>query len=204
MPLDVQDLDCDFLALSAHKMLGPMGAGILYGKHELLDAMPPYMGGGSMIRKVTLETTTWADAPAKFEAGTPSVGDAIAFGVALDYLTELGLENVWAHEHALVTYALERLAEVPGIDIHGPGADGDRAGVVSFSVGEIHPHDVAAILDEQNIAVRAGHHCCQPLMQALGLPATTRASFYLYNTPEDVDRLVDGLRGVQRVFGMAS
>ena len=200
MAIDVQDLDCDFLALSGHKMLGPMGAGVLYGKHELLDAMPPYMGGGSMIRKVTLEKTTWADAPSKFEAGTPAVGDVVAFGVALDYLTGLGLDNVWAHEHDLVTYALTRLAEVPDLALHGPGADVARAGVVSFSLGEVHPHDVAAILDERNVAIRAGHHCCQPLMQALGLPATSRASFYLYNTRDDVDRLVDGLMDVRRVF----
>jgi cysteine desulfurase/selenocysteine lyase len=203
MAIDVQDLDCDFLAFSGHKMLGPMGAGVLYGKHELLDAMPPYMGGGSMIRKVTLEKTTWADVPARFEAGTPSVGDVVALGVALDYLSQIGLDAVWAHEHALVSYALQRLADVPGLVLHGPGPDDARAGVVSFSLGEIHPHDVAAILDEQNVAVRAGHHCCQPVMHALGLGSTTRASFYIYNTHDDVDRLVDGLLGVRRVFGVA-
>jgi cysteine desulfurase/selenocysteine lyase len=156
-----------------------------------------------MIRKVTLEKTTWADVPARFEAGTPSVGDVVALGVALDYLSRIGLDAVWAHEHALVSYALQRLADVPGLVLHGPGRDVARAGVVSFSLGEIHPHDVAAILDEQNIAVRAGHHCCQPVMHALGLGSTTRASFYIYNTHDDVDRLVDGLIGVRRVFGVA-
>lgn len=201
VPIDVQELDCDFLALSAHKMLGPMGIGVLYGKQELLQAMPPYQGGGSMIRKVTLEKTTWADLPARFEAGTPSVGDAIAFGVAIGYLTELGLDNVWAHEHRLVASALENMAVIPGLTVYGPGADESRAGVVSFAMEGIHPHDAAAILDEQNIAVRAGHHCTQPLMRALGVVATTRASFYVYNTPEDVDRLVEGIYAARRVFG---
>ena len=201
VPIDVQDLDCDFLAFSAHKMLGPMGIGVLYGKQELLQVMPPYQGGGSMIRKVTLEKTTWADLPARFEAGTPSVGDAVAFGVAIDYLNELGLDNIWAHEHRLVASALEKMVAVPGLTLYGPGSDEARAGVVSFAVEGIHPHDVAAILDEQNVAVRAGHHCTQPLMRALGVVATTRASFYVYNTPEDVDRLVEGIRLAQRVFG---
>lgn len=200
MAIDVQDLDCDFLAFSGHKMLGPMGIGVLYGKHELLQQMPPYQGGGSMIRKVTLEETTWADLPAKFEAGTPSVGDAVALGTAIDYLTRLGLDNVLAHEHDLVTYAMQRLAGIPELTLYGPGADEPRAGVVSFSLGEIHPHDVAAILDEHNVAVRAGHHCTQPLMRALGVGATTRASFYVYNTRDDVDRLVDGLCAAQQVF----
>lgn len=202
VPIDVQELDCDFLAFSGHKMLGPMGIGVLYGKQELLRDMPPYQGGGSMIRKVTIEKTTWADLPAKFEAGTPSVGDAIALGVAIDYLTGLGLDNVWAHEHALVVDAMAKMGEIPGVTLLGPAPGEDRAGVLSFTVEGIHPHDVAAILDEHNVAVRAGHHCTQPLMQALGLTATTRASFYVYNTPEDVDRLVEGVRAAQKVFGV--
>jgi cysteine desulfurase/selenocysteine lyase len=198
--VDVQDLDCDFLSMSGHKMLGPMGAGVLYGKKSLLDAMPPYMGGGSMIRKVELGHTTWADVPAKFEAGTPSVGDSIGLGVAIDYLNELGMDRVWQHEQELGAYALDRMRELPGIVIYGPESAELRSGVVSFTLGDIHPHDVAAILDEQNIAVRAGHHCAQPLMRALGIVATTRASFYVYNTPEDVDRLVEGLYGVYRTM----
>ncbi len=198
--VDVQDLDCDFLSMSGHKMLGPMGAGVLYGKKALLDAMPPFMGGGSMIRKVELEHSTWADVPAKFEAGTPSVGDAIGLGFAIDYLNDLGMDRVWEHEQELGAYALERMREVPNLTIHGPESAALRSGVVSFSLGDIHPHDVAAILDEQNIAVRAGHHCAQPLMHALGVLATTRASFYVYNTMEDVDRLVDGIYGVNRTM----
>ena len=198
--IDVQALDCDFLAFSGHKMLGPMGIGVLYGKQELLQNMPPYQGGGSMIRKVTMEQTTWADLPARFEAGTPSVGDAVGLGAAIDYLNGIGLDRVWEHEHALVTTAISKLSEMPGVTLLGPGPEENRAGVVSFTVDGIHPHDVAAILDEHNIAVRAGHHCTQPLMQALGVVATTRASFYVYNTPEDVDRLIEGIEAAQQVF----
>lgn len=198
--IDVQDLDCDFLALSAHKMLGPMGVGVLYGKQELLEAMPPYQGGGSMIRKVTLEGTTWADIPTRFEAGTPAVGDVAAFDAALTYLENVGLDNIYQHEHALATVAMERLAALPGVTVYGPAPGIPRAGVVSFSVDGIHPHDVAAVLDEHNVAVRAGHHCTQPLLKALGVVATTRASFYLYNTDKDVDRLVDAVQAAQRVF----
>jgi len=198
--IDVQDLDCDFLALSAHKMLGPMGVGVLYGKQELLEAMPPYQGGGSMIRKVTLEGTTWADIPTRFEAGTPAVGDVAAFDAALTYLENVGLDNIYQHEHALATVAMERLAALPGVTVYGPAPGIPRAGVVSFTVDGIHPHDVAAVLDEHNVAVRAGHHCTQPLLKALGVVATTRASFYLYNTDEDVDRLVDAVQAAQRVF----
>jgi len=202
LPTDVQALDCDFLACSGHKMLGPMGAGVLYGKMKLLEAMPPYMGGGSMIRKVDLDHSTWADVPAKFEAGTPAVGDAIGLGVAIEYLTQLGMDRVREHERELVAYALERLTEVPGLTIFGPHDPALRGGVVSFVLGDIHPHDVAAILDEENVAVRAGHHCTQPLMRALGVVATTRASFYVYNTPADVDRLVAALHRANRVFGL--
>ena len=200
LPIDVQDLDCDFLAISGHKMLGPMGSGALYGKKALLDAMPPYMGGGSMIRKVNLDHTTWADVPAKFEAGTPAVADAVGLGAAIDYLNELEMGRVWAHERSVVAYALEAMQEIEGIRIFGPKDAQARSGVVSFALDEIHPHDIAQILNEHNVAVRAGHHCTQPLMRALGVTATTRASFYVYNSYEDVDRLVEAIHDAKRIF----
>ncbi|CAN5791885.1 cysteine desulfurase [soil metagenome] len=200
MAVDVQDLDCDFLAFSGHKMLGPMGAGVLYGKKRLLDAMPPFLGGGSMIRKVTLDRTTWADVPAKFEAGTPAVADAIVLSVAADYLSTLGMDRVWRHEQDLIAFALDRIRDVPGLVVIGPQDTHERSGVLSFAFDEIHPHDVAAILNEDNVAVRAGHHCTQPLMAALGVPATTRASFYIYNDEEDVERLVESLHRVVEIF----
>lgn len=203
LPIDVQALDCDFLAFSGHKMLGPMGSGALYGKRALLEAMPPFLGGGGMIRKVTLEGSTFADVPARFEAGTPAVGEAIGLGVAVEYLTALGMDRVREHERELTAYALERLREVPAITIYGPQDPELRGGVISFTLGDVHPHDVAAILDSDNVAVRAGHHCNQPLMHHLGVVATTRASFYVYNTLEDVDRLVAGLHAVNRIFGLA-
>ena len=198
--IDVQEMDADFLAFSGHKMLGPTGIGVLYGKQALLQAMPPYQGGGSMIRKVTLEKTTWADIPARFEAGTPSVADAVGLDAAITYLENVGLDRILAHEHALVSAAMERMSALPGITVLGPGPDVERAGVLSFTVDGVHPHDVAAVLDEHNVAVRAGHHCTQPLMKALGVPATTRASFYLYNTDDDIDRLVEAVQAVQRLF----
>ena len=200
-PVDVQALDADFLAFSGHKLCGPMGVGVLYGRRSLLEAMPPFLGGGSMIRTVGLREATWADLPWKFEAGTPSAGEAIALGVAVDYLTGHGMEAICQHERDLVEYALPRLEAVPGVTIYGPRT-GDRAGVVSLTVEEIHPHDLATILDAEGLAVRAGHHCCQPLMQRFGLPATARASFYLYNTPEDVDALVNALHTARAVFGL--
>lgn len=200
MAVDVQAIDCDFLAFSGHKMLAPMGAGVLYGRKALLDAMPPFLGGGSMIRKVTLDHSTWADGPARFEAGTPSVGDAIVLGSAIDYLAGLGMPAVWQHELELAAYALERLPGVPGLTIHGPQGMVDRSAVISFGFEQIHPHDVAAILNEDNVAVRAGHHCTQPLMAALDLVATTRASFYVYNDHTDVDRLVESLHRVVKIF----
>lgn len=200
MKIDVQDLDADFLALSAHKMVGPMGVGVLYGKRDLLENMPPYQGGGSMIRKVTAERTTYADIPERFEAGTPSVADAVAFTAALDYLDAAGMDNIAAHEHALITEALDRLNAAPGVQVLGPAADIPRAGVVSFTVDGVHPHDVAALLDEKGVAVRAGHHCAQPLMKRFGVTATTRASFYLYNTREDIDQLMAGIEHARHVF----
>jgi cysteine desulfurase/selenocysteine lyase len=199
-PVDVQALECDFLACSAHKMVGPTGIGALYGRFDLLDAMPPFLTGGSMIRTVTLERTTFADVPQRFEAGTPAIAEAVGLRAAVQYLTGLGMEWVQAREHALTTYMLEALAEVPDLTVFGPPA-AERGGAVSFSLPGVHPHDVASLLDEDNIAVRAGHHCCQPLMQALGVGSTTRASVYIYNTTEDIDALVRGLQRVRRVFG---
>jgi cysteine desulfurase/selenocysteine lyase len=200
MPVDVQALDADFLAFSGHKMLGPMGSGALYGKIGLLEALPPFMGGGGMIRKVSIERSTWGDVPARFEAGTPSVGDAIGLGAAVEYLQSIGMMAVREHERALTANALLRLRDVPELRLYGPGDAEDRAGVISFTLGDIHPHDVAAILNEENVAVRAGHHCCQPLMDRLGLVGTARASFYVYNDDEDVDRLVSGLHRTRAIF----
>jgi cysteine desulfurase / selenocysteine lyase len=198
--VDVQALDCDFLAFSAHKMCGPSGAGALWGRRELLEAMEPFNLGGHMIRKVQFEETTWGDLPHKFEAGTSPIAEAVGFGAAVDYLTEIGLDAVEQHEHALVTYALERLADVPGIQLYGPAPE-KRAGIVSFNMEGIHPHDVAQVLDWEGVAIRAGHHCCQPLMARLGVAATNRASFYLYTVQDEIDRLADGLLRARKVFG---
>jgi cysteine desulfurase/selenocysteine lyase len=202
LPVDVQAIDCDFLAFSGHKMLGPMGIGVLYGRRALLDAMPPFMGGGGMIKKVGIERSTYADVPSRFEAGTPAVGDAVALGAAIDYLNALGMEHVRHHERELLAYAMARLAEVPGLTQYGPMDLDHRSGVVSFTLGDIHAHDVAAILDSRNVAVRAGHHCNQPLMTLLGLQATTRASLYVYNTTEDVDQLIGALHYANKVFAL--
>lgn len=199
-PVNVLDLDVDFLAFSAHKMCGPTGIGALYGREALLQAMPPFMGGGDMIRKVYLRTFTPNELPHKFEAGTPAIAEAVGFGEAVKYLQKVGMEAVAAHEHAMVAYALERLEEIPGIHVFGPGAD-QRGGVVSFVTDGVHPHDVAQILDSDGIAIRAGHHCAMPLHDKFKLPATSRASFYLYNTPQEVDALVAGLYRVKKIFG---
>jgi cysteine desulfurase/selenocysteine lyase len=198
--IDVQALDCDFLAFSAHKMCGPSGAGALWGRRELLEEMEPFNLGGHMIRKVQFEETTWGDLPHKFEAGTSPIAEAVGFGAAVDYLSEIGLDAIEHHEHELVAYALERLADVPGIKLYGPAPD-RRAGIVSFNMDGIHPHDVAQVLDWEGVAIRAGHHCCQPLMARLGVAATNRASFYLYTVPEEIDRLADGLLRARKVFG---
>jgi cysteine desulfurase/selenocysteine lyase len=199
LPVDVRALDCDFLAFSGHKMLGPTGIGVLWGRRELLEAMPPFLGGGSMIREVKLTGSTWADLPQKFEAGTPAIIEAVGLGAAVAYLSALGMERVRAHEHALTAYALERLASVPEIRLLGPGADA-RGGAISFTMGDIHAHDLATLLDREGIAVRAGHHCAQPLMDRLGVAATARASFAVHTIPEEIDRLVDGLEDARRVF----
>jgi cysteine desulfurase / selenocysteine lyase len=200
MAIDVQALGCDFLAFSAHKMCGPSGVGALWGRRELLEEMEPFNLGGHMIRKVQFEETTWGDLPHKFEAGTSPIAEAVGFGAAVDYLTAVGLEAIEQHEHELAAYALERLRDVPGIVLYGPPPD-RRAGIVSFNMEGVHPHDVAQVLDWEGVAIRAGHHCCQPLMQRLGVAATNRASFYLYTLPEEIDRLTDGLFRVRKVFG---
>ncbi len=197
--VDVQQLDCDFLAFSGHKMCGPTGVGVLYGKSELLDEMPPFLGGGSMIRSVERDISTYADVPAKFEAGTPSIAEAIGLGAAVDYLMQAGLASIHVHEQELLKYAHERLQEIEGITIYGP-APHQKAGVISFDMEGIHPHDIAGILDTHNVAIRAGHHCAQPLMKKLDVIATARASFYLYNTLEDVDRLYEGLQKAQTLM----
>jgi cysteine desulfurase/selenocysteine lyase len=197
--VDVQALGADFLGLTGHKMCGPTGIGVLWGRRELLEKMSPFELGGHMIRKVTLEETTWNELPHKFEAGTGPIAEAVGLGAAIDYVTEVGLDALERHEHELLEYALPRLAEVPGVRLFGPPAE-NRAGIVSFEVEGVHPHDVAQILDWEGVAVRAGHHCNQPLMAKLGVPATTRASFYLYTVPEEIDRLVVGLHKVRKTF----
>jgi cysteine desulfurase/selenocysteine lyase len=200
MPVDVQALGCDFYAFSGHKMCGPTGVGVLWGRRELLESMPPFLTGGEMIRRVELETSEWAEVPHKFEAGTPAIAEVIGLGAAVDYLTDLNMGAIRAHEKELTAYALERLIEVPGLTLYGPMDVETRGGVVAFVLDGVHPHDVAAILDGEAVAVRAGHHCAMPLHKRLSLPATTRASFYLYNTPEEVDRLVEALYKVKHIF----
>jgi cysteine desulfurase / selenocysteine lyase len=197
--LDVQALGCDFLAFTGHKMCGPSGIGVLWGRRELLEEMAPFELGGEMIRKVTIEKTTWNELPHKFEAGTPPIAQAVGLGVAVDYLGEIGLEGIERHEAGLVKHALACLADVPGITVYGPPAE-RRGGIVSFNVEGIHPHDVAQIVDRDGVAVRAGHHCNQPLMTRLGVAATTRASFYLYTLPEEIDRLVEGIHNARKLF----
>lgn len=198
--VDVQALDVDFLAFSAHKMCGPTGIGVLYGKASLLEAMPPFLGGGDMIREVKLRSFKPNVLPHKFEAGTPAIAEAIGFGAACDYLTSLGMEAIAAHEHEITEYALERLEEIPGLNLFGPGSQ-DKGGVAAFTLEGVHPHDVAQILDQDGVAVRAGHHCAQPLHEKFHIPATSRASFYLYSTKEEVDKLVDGIYKVKKYFG---
>jgi cysteine desulfurase/selenocysteine lyase len=199
-PIDVEALGCDFLAFSSHKMCGPSGVGALWGRRELLEAMSPFNLGGEMIRSVSVEKTTWNELPYKFEAGTPAIAEAFGFGVAIDYISEIGLHAIERHESELVTYAMGRLAELDWVTVYGPPAD-RRAGIISFNVDGIHPHDVSQILDWEGVAVRGGHHCAQPLMAKLGVSATTRASFYLYSIQEEVDRLVEGLHRVKKSLG---
>lgn len=199
MPVDVADLGADFVAFSGHKMCGPTGIGVLYGREDLLESMPPFLGGGEMIKRVTLREFTPNDLPHRFEAGTPAVAEAVGLGEAIDYLTELGMNAVRDHERVIIDYALDRLAEVLGVRVYGPAAN-RRGGVASFSFDGVHPHDVAQVLDGLGIAVRAGYHCAMPLHQRFGLPATVRASFYLYTLKQEVDRLIEGLYRVRRLF----
>jgi cysteine desulfurase / selenocysteine lyase len=199
-PVDIQDLGADVLVFSSHKMCGPTGMGALYGRKDLLEAMPPFMGGGDMIKRVHLRSFTPNELPYKFEAGTPAIAEAVGFGAAVDYLSTVGMDKIAAHEHRIAEYAQERLEEVPGVWIFGPQAS-HKGAVMAFTMQGIHPHDVSQILDSQGIAVRAGHHCAMPLHEKFNIPATSRASFYLYNTMEEVDHLVEGLYKVKQVFG---
>ena len=202
MAVDVQALGVDFLAFSGHKMLGPTGIGVLWGRLPLLDSMDPFMGGGDMILSVTMEHSTWADVPAKFEAGTPNIADAIGLGAAVDYLSALGMDEVRRHEIEITDYALRRLADVPGVSIFGPMDALQRGGVVSFELEGVHPHDVGQLLDTRGVAIRTGHHCAQPVMAALDVPATARASFYIYNTTAEVDALASAIEAASEFFGV--
>jgi cysteine desulfurase/selenocysteine lyase len=202
LPVDVAELGADFYAFTGHKMLGPTGIGVLYGRRELLDAMPPFLGGGSMIRNVERERSTWAEVPQKFEAGTPPIAEAVGLAAAVDYLEGLGMEAVRSHERELTAYAIGRLPEVTGLRVFGPRDVSTRAGLVSFAIEGIHPHDLAELCNREAVCIRAGHHCAQPLMQRLGAAATARASFSVYNTKEDVDSLVNALERAKSVFGL--
>jgi cysteine desulfurase/selenocysteine lyase len=196
--VDVQDLDCDFFAFSGHKLYGPTGVGVLYGKESILERMPPYQGGGDMIASVTLERSTWAPLPAKFEAGTPMIAQVMGLGAALDYIGRLGLNAIASWEHELLAYATERVSGIEGIRVIGTARE--KASVLSFVLEGVHPHDIGTILDDEGVAIRAGHHCAQPVMRHFGIPATARASFAFYNTREEVDILTETLRRVHRMF----
>ncbi|QSO54375.1 cysteine desulfurase [Alicyclobacillus curvatus] len=200
MPVDVQELDCDFLAFSGHKMCGPTGIGALYGKRRWLDEMEPTYFGGEMIDVVELYEATWKETPWKFEGGTPIIAGAIGMGAAVDYLQKIGMENIRQHDREITSYALTRLREIPELDIYGPADGAERGGLVTFNLGKIHPHDVSTVLDAEGVAIRAGHHCAQPLMRILNVPATARASFYFYNTKSDVDALVNALASAKEFF----
>jgi cysteine desulfurase/selenocysteine lyase len=197
--VDVQALDADFMAFSAHKMCGPTGIGALYGKAEHLEGMPPFLGGGDMIREVHLRSFKPNTLPHKFEAGTPAIAGAVGFGAAVDYLAQIGMDDIAAHEHYVIEYAMERLEEIPGVKVLGPDA-AQRGGVTAFTLDGIHPHDVAQILDRDGVAIRAGHHCAMPLHEKMGLTASSRASFYLYNTRDEVDKLVESIYRVKETF----
>lgn len=202
IPIDVKELQCDALAFSSHKMLGPTGVGVLYAREEILAAMDPFLGGGEMISDVTLTSATWNEIPWRFEAGTPNIADVIAFGEALSYLKRLGMGRIRAHEQKLTQYALKKLSEIEGLTLYGPREEdaSNRGGVVSFNLEGLHPHDVGTVLDAHGIAIRAGHHCAKPLMKRLNVPATARVSFYVYNTLGEIDRLVEALHAVQTFF----
>jgi cysteine desulfurase/selenocysteine lyase len=200
LPTDVNDLDCDFLAFSGHKMLGPTGIGVLYVKRDVLEQMQPFLRGGEMVLEVSYDSATWNDLPMRFEAGTPNIGDAIALGTAVDYLQDLGMDNVREHEIQLTRYALEAFKELEELEVFGPEDSLKRGGIVSFHSEDVHPHDIGTALDRLGIAIRTGHHCTMPLMRTLGVVATARASFYVYNSEEEVDLLVDGLKQALRYF----
>jgi cysteine desulfurase / selenocysteine lyase len=202
LPVDVSELDVDFYAFTGHKMLGPTGIGVLWARRELLERMPPFMGGGSMIRSVERDHSTWADPPAKFEAGTPAIAEGAGLGAAVSYLSDLGMDAVREHERGLTAYALERLSEMEGVRVFGPADAAERGGLVSFEVDGIHPHDLAELCNREAVAIRAGHHCAQPLMRRLGVAATARASFSVYNTRSEVDLLVDALEKAKSIFGV--
>jgi cysteine desulfurase/selenocysteine lyase len=204
LPVDVEALGCDFFAFSSHKMLGPTGVGVLWARRGLLETMEPFLGGGDMIALVRQDESTWADVPHKFEAGTPNIADVIAFGAALDYLENLGMDAVRAHEVALTAYAMEQLSSIEGLKMHGPARADERGGVVSFAMNLAHPHDIATIADGYGVAIRAGHHCAQLLMRHLGVAATSRASFSIYNDKDDIEALAEALEHVNRVFGDGS
>lgn len=200
LPVNVQELNCDFMVFSGHKMCGPTGIGVLWGRRDILESMPPFLAGGEMIRRVTLDGAEWNDLPYKFEAGTPAIAEAIGLGVAVDYMAGLGMEAVRVHEKQIVAYAMERLSEVPGLRLYGPTDPEHRGGLATFTLEGIHPHDLATILDAEGIAVRAGHHCAMPLHLKLGLPASTRASFYIYTLPEEIDILVEALYRAKQIM----
>ncbi len=200
LPVNVQDLNCDFLAFSSHKMLGPTGVGVLYGRMDVLQETEPFHGGGDMIKEVHLRESKWNDLPWKFEAGTSNIADVIGFGAAIDYLSQIGMENVREHEVELTKYALERLSTVNKLEIYGPRSITDRGGAISFNLGDIHAHDIASILNDDGIAVRSGHHCAQPLMERLGVNATTRASLYIYNTRDEIDAVTESLNRAAKMF----
>jgi cysteine desulfurase/selenocysteine lyase len=200
LAVNVQELDCDFFAFSAHKMLGPTGVGVLYARRELLEAIDPFLGGGEMIRRVRLEESTWNDVPWKFEAGTPNIGDVCAFGATIDYLQALGMKNVREHEKDITRAAMRKLSQIPDLTIYGPESVEARGGVVAFNLDDVHPHDLGTVLDSYGVAIRAGHHCAQPLMKRLDVVATARASFYIYNTVDELDTLVEGIEATARLF----
>lgn len=200
IPVNVAELGCDFLVASGHKMLAPTGTGFLYGKHEILEEMEPFLCGGDMIETVTVDESTWKELPWKYEAGTPNVAGGIGLGAAIDYLEEIGMEKINRHEQDILSYALEKISAFPWIEIYGP-KDYEKVGVISFNIKDVHPHDVAGFLDDEGIAVRSGNHCAQPLMRGLGIENAVRASFYLYNTKEEVDKLIEALQRVNKIFG---
>ena len=204
MKVDLQDLNADFFAFSGHKMLGPMGIGVLYGKKELLEEMPPFLLGGDMIEYVYEQDATFAPIPFKFEGGTQNVEGAVGLRAAIEYLEEIGMDNIYNHEKRLLEYAMEKMLKLPYINIQGPKDLDMRGGILSFTIKDIHPHDTASILDSYGIAIRAGHHCCQPLMNYLGVNATSRISFYFYNTREDIDQLIEGIKKVRKWLGYGS